>query len=206
MFNAACAITLGNYNDAKFWVDNWLPDGRSIATTAPALYSYVRDKGRSVREALQNSSWVRDIRGGVSSQALAQFLEVWDAAQSTVLSPGIRDSPRWRLTENGDFSVSTAYMMFFMASTRFACAKPIWKSKAPPRCKFFMWLAVHRRCLTADNVQHRGWPNNLASLYASRNRKIARTYSCTADLLGMYGGFSSSGLALTLSCPTRASP
>uniref|UniRef100_A0A8R7TBA7 Reverse transcriptase zinc-binding domain-containing protein n=1 Tax=Triticum urartu TaxID=4572 RepID=A0A8R7TBA7_TRIUA len=77
--------------------------------------------------------------------------------QSTVLSLGIRDSPRWRMTENGVFSVSMAYRMFFMASTRFAYAKPIWKSKAPPRCKFFMCLAVYHRCLTADNLRRRGW-------------------------------------------------
>jgi hypothetical protein len=50
--------------------------------------------------------------------------------------------------------------MFFMASAKFACAKPIWKSKAPMKCKFFMWLVVHRRCLTADNLQKRGWPHN----------------------------------------------
>lgn len=50
--------------------------------------------------------------------------------------------------------------MFFMANVRFACNKPIWKSKAPPRCKFFMWLVGHQRCLTADNLQRRGWPSN----------------------------------------------
>ncbi|XBI41835.1 hypothetical protein VPH35_126241 [Triticum aestivum] len=50
--------------------------------------------------------------------------------------------------------------MFFMAGIRFPCYKPIWKSKAPPRCRFFMWLVVHRRCLTADNLLRRGWPSN----------------------------------------------
>ena len=50
--------------------------------------------------------------------------------------------------------------MFFLGNTRFACHKPIWKSKAPPRCKFFMWLAVHGRCLTADNLERRNWPSN----------------------------------------------
>ena len=53
-----------------------------------------------------------------------------------------------------------AYQLFFMGNTNFACYKPIWKSKAPPRCKFFMWLAVHRRCLTADNLERRNWPAN----------------------------------------------
>jgi hypothetical protein len=37
----------------------------------------------------------------------------------------------WHRTVDGAFSVKSAYEMFFIARTRFACAKPIWKSKAP---------------------------------------------------------------------------
>jgi hypothetical protein len=65
----------------------------------------------------------------------------------------------WRFSEDGKYSTSNAYMLFFAANIPFPCADAIWKSKAPPRCKFFMWLAVHQRCLTADNLQRRGWPN-----------------------------------------------
>lgn len=61
MFNAACKIKLGSGHDARFWVDNWLPGGRSIAYTVQTLYSYVKDKGMSIREALPNNAWVRDI-------------------------------------------------------------------------------------------------------------------------------------------------
>lgn len=145
---------------AKFWTDKWLPDGRSIATMAPTLYSFVRDKGRSVREAIHNQSWIREIAGGVSLIAIAQYLKVWDLVQETVLAPDSQDRLVWKLTSDGQFSVQSAYQLFFMGNTRFACSKPIWKSKAPPRCKFFMWLAVHRKCLTADNLERRGWPSN----------------------------------------------
>lgn len=70
MFNAASAITLGDSASARFWTDNWLPDGRSIANMAPALFSFVKDSGCSVREALLNQAWIRDISGGVSVQAI----------------------------------------------------------------------------------------------------------------------------------------
>jgi hypothetical protein len=76
-----------------------------------------------------------------------------------VLKAGEPDKAIWSRTADGDFSVGSAYQLFFIGSTHFACAKPIWKSKAPMKCKFFMWLAVHRRCLTADNLQRRGWPH-----------------------------------------------
>uniref|UniRef100_A0ACD5TYV8 Uncharacterized protein n=1 Tax=Avena sativa TaxID=4498 RepID=A0ACD5TYV8_AVESA len=28
------------------------------------------------------------------------------------------------------------------------------------RCRFFMWLVAHKRCLTANNLARRGWPHN----------------------------------------------
>lgn len=158
MFGAACYMCLGDGERAKFWTDNWLPDGRSIATMAPALYSFVKDKGTSVREALHNHAWIREISGGVSLIAIAQYLKVWDLVQSTNLALGSSDRPMWKL--NHQFSVQSAYQMFFMGNIQFACYQPIWRSKAPPRCKFFMWLAVHRKCLTADNLDRRGWPSN----------------------------------------------
>lgn len=160
MFSAATAISLGDGDSARFWTDNWLPSGRSIATLAPALFSFVKDSGRSVREALHSQSWIRDIAGGISVQALAQYLSVWDIVQATNLMPGTRDRAIWKLTKEQEFTVSSTYRLLFMANVRFACNKPIWRSKAPPRCKFFMWLAVHGKCLTADNLLRRGWPAN----------------------------------------------
>ena len=111
------------------------------------------DSKVSVKEVLHNHRWIRDIRGGLSTQALAQYLVVWDIAQATTLSDETEDQLMWRLTEHHQFTVSSAYRMFFMTGTPFACNKPIWKSKAPPRCKFFMWLVILRKCLTADNLQ-----------------------------------------------------
>lgn len=83
---------------------------------------------------------------------MAQYLWVWDLVQATTLSAETTDHLVWKLMEHQQFTVSSAYKMFFMAGVKFACNKPIWKSKAPPHCMFFMWLVVHRRCLTSDNL------------------------------------------------------
>ena len=100
IFNAACRITLGSGEVAKFWTDKWLDTGCSIAQTAPQLYSFIKDWGRSVKEALTGQAWVHDIAGGLSLPAIAQYLSVWDIAHATVLNPEARDTPRWLLTEN----------------------------------------------------------------------------------------------------------
>lgn len=160
IFKAATSVCLGDGQRVKFWTDKWLPGGGSIQDLAPALFSFVKDSRNSVKEALHNHIWIRDISRGISMQAMAQYLKIWDITQCVSLSVGVPDHLVWKWTEDHEFSVGSAYSMFFAVNVRFACHKPIWKSKAPPKCKFFMWLVVHRRCLTADNLGRRGWPSN----------------------------------------------
>jgi hypothetical protein len=163
LFKAGSLIRLGDGKTAKFWTDAWLPGGKAVQELVPILFSFVRSSDITVAAALHNHRWVRDISGGLSTPAIAQYLHLWDVVEQVALNAGQPDEAIWRCSSNGDFSVSSAYSLFFIARTRFACAKPIWKSKAPMKCKFFMWLVVHKRCLTADNLARRGWPHNPVS-------------------------------------------
>lgn len=137
-----------------------LPEKRAIIDAYPLLASFVKDSRLTVSQALSNNRWIKDIKGGVSRAALAQYLRLWDELLQVQLSDDSTDTLVWYHSGDGRYSTSSAYSLFFAANKRFPCAKPIWKSKAPARYKFFMWLAVHQRCLTADNLQRRGWPNS----------------------------------------------
>jgi hypothetical protein len=35
----------------------------------------------------------------------------------------------------------------------------VWKTWAPPKCRFFVWLVAHNRCWTADHLARRGLPH-----------------------------------------------
>jgi hypothetical protein len=37
---------------------------------------------------------------------------------------------------------------------------PIWQAFAEPKCKFFAWLVMHDKVLTADNMLKRNWECN----------------------------------------------
>jgi hypothetical protein len=159
MVRAASFVHLGDGKRAKFWTDKWLPGKRAIVDAYPLLASFVKNSDLTVAQAMARNRWIKDIKGGVSTAALDQYLSLWDELQQVQLRQGAADTLIWCHSKDGCFSTSSAYSLFFAANRSFPCARPIWKSKAPPRCKFFMWLVVHQRCLTADNLQRRGWPN-----------------------------------------------
>jgi hypothetical protein len=180
LFKAGCFIHLQDGMHAKFWSDASLPKRRSVLD-AWTWFIPVAPKKCSQSP---------------SAKRIAQYLQLWDLVAGTTMTVGRQDEAVWRCTKNGKFSVSSAYKLFFITNTQFACAKPIWRSKAPMRCKFFMWLAVHKRCLTADNLERRGWPTTRNALSASLLAKIVLTSSCTVALLDRFGAGSRLGLVL----------
>ena len=76
-----------------------------------------------------------------------------------VLDPAVPDQHIWRLSESGIYSSKSAYEAFFFGAIRFPPWRRIWKSWAPMKCKFFIWLAVKNRCWTADRLTKRGLPH-----------------------------------------------
>jgi hypothetical protein len=67
----------------------------------PLSASYVQDSGRSVAQALQSNRWVRDIKGGVSTAALAQYLRLWDLLQMVQLNHDEDDNLIWCHSKDG---------------------------------------------------------------------------------------------------------
>ena len=63
---------------ARFWTDRWLEDLKSVAQMALQLFSFVKDQGRSVKDAIHNQAWTKDIADRLSLPAIAHYLKVWD--------------------------------------------------------------------------------------------------------------------------------
>lgn len=60
------------------------------------------------------------------------------------------DSPIWRRSSHGDFSVKTAYenLMSPVYNGDSDLWRAVWKLKIPQRCQTFLWLALRGRLLT----------------------------------------------------------
>jgi hypothetical protein len=75
---ALSALFASTGTSTLFWTDRWLK-GRSIAELAPCLIQTVGpriQRRRSVRDALDNRRWVRDIKGALTVQVLLEYLYI----------------------------------------------------------------------------------------------------------------------------------
>lgn len=98
-------------------------------------------------QALHNGSWVQDIKGAPTVEVLLVYLHVWDFVDGFILQTGVPDNYR------------SAYAAFFVGFIKFGLWIRIWKTWAPQRCKFFIWLVFHNRVWTADQLTKRNLPH-----------------------------------------------
>jgi hypothetical protein len=69
----------------------------------------------------------------------------------------------WRTTTTGHLLVQG-----FTLPIQFEPLGKIWGTWAPPRCKFFTWLASLNRCWTADHLARRGLDQSLQCLLCDK--------------------------------------
>lgn len=160
LLSMAVVTEVGNGSSTFFWMDKWL-DGKGIHDIAPLVFALVpkrRTTKRTVLEALTEEKWIEDIQGEISSTAAFQYLNLWDILNGVELNENIPDKFIWRLSSSGNYTAKSAYDALFQGAVLFDPYERIWKSWAPPKCKFFMWLVAHNRCWTADRLAKRGLP------------------------------------------------
>ena len=56
----------------------------------------------------------------------------------------------WKWTADHCFSTASAYWAFFIGQREIYGARCLRKTRAPGKCKFFIWLVLHDRCWTAE--------------------------------------------------------
>jgi hypothetical protein len=92
----------------------------------------------------------------VSAEALSEYLQLCDPLIRNELNPGVDDQHIGMPSLSGEFTTKSAYCHLFVGSVEFGPWREIWKTWAPPRCKFFVWLASLNRCWMADRLSCRG--------------------------------------------------
>ena len=170
MFQASVSIQIGDGTSARFWTNSWLQTG-PLCNFAPNLFQAIgqRSRCRSVRDALTDRQWTRDITGALTVNVLLEFLQVWDLVDALHLSPHDADRFVWKWTANGSYSASSAYRAFFLGRVGMGGVMFAWKAMVPSKMKFFFWLALHGRLWTAERRRRHGLQTEAACALCSQH-------------------------------------
>jgi hypothetical protein len=80
----------------------------------------------------------------------------WTLLRDINLNEEMVDDIPWTLTESGQYMAKYAYKAQFNGSTSSPLSSSVLKIWAPPKLKFFAWLAIQNRLWTTDSLANRG--------------------------------------------------
>jgi len=109
-----------------------------------------------VFDSLNNRAWVSDIRGALTVQILIEYIYLWEMLSNVELQPDVEDTHIWQFSNTGQYTSKSAYEALFIGAIQFGPWERIWRSWAPSKCKFFLWVAAHKRCWTGDRLARKG--------------------------------------------------
>ena len=163
---------MGNGERTCFWKDRWL-FGQAPMDIAPLCYRLAWRKNKTVAQSMQQNTWMRVLQRISTSEELYQFVDLWKKLQSIHLTPH-PDLITWRFTANGEYSCRSAYQVQFLGSHPDYHWNKIWRLKVENKCKFFLWLFLQHKLLTADRIIKRGGQANpLCQLCRTRNENAS---------------------------------
>jgi hypothetical protein len=147
-FNSSLQIIHGNGNDILFWFDPWL-EGSRLVDRWPDLVAVVplcRRRKLTLELALRDGGWIRDISRPLTVPIILQYLDAQQCIDPIHLHADEPDHFVWRWTASEQYNSISAYKAMFVGESSIMGVKELWKTRAPNRCRFFIWLSLHGRC------------------------------------------------------------
>jgi hypothetical protein len=155
-FRISTVVIIGNGLNAEFWNSSWL-QGTTPRDIARSLYRLAWRKHRKVFEEISNHNWTRGLRRMNSVEEMAKFVIPWDLVQEVQFTDH-PDVLQWRWTATSEYTSKSAYRVQLHGSYCTFDVDGIWKAHAESKHKFFAWLMVQCKLLTADKLAARNWP------------------------------------------------
>jgi hypothetical protein len=114
LFSAATLVRVHNGKTVRFWTSSRL-SGVSPAAMFPRLYNRSRNKRQSVRDALQNDNWVRDIIHDITTSEIADYVMLWEIVTETGfdVEDQAEDEIVGTRSPNGIYTAKSAYELQF---------------------------------------------------------------------------------------------
>ena len=119
-FSVAIVSEVGNGKNTCFWSDRWL-HGQRLDQLVPHLFAAIapRARKRSVFDALTDARWITDIKGALTLEVLAEYLELWEVLSNFSLQTKVEDVHVWQFSATGQYTTKSAYEALSIGATGF---------------------------------------------------------------------------------------
>jgi hypothetical protein len=97
---------------------------------------------------------------------MIQWYELVQIASSIQFSAE-SDALIWKFESSGVFTVKSMYVVVNFKGVLPVHVHYVWDIKVPPKIHFFLWLLVHRKNLTRDNLVKRQSVDDLTCLFCN---------------------------------------
>ena len=105
-------------------------------------------------------------------EEMASFVELWDKVQEVQLT-GERDNITWKWMPDGVYTSKSACNVQFQGNYSTFKANHIWQAETEGKHRFFAWLLVQSKILTADTLLARNWPCDPVCALCNQEHKTA---------------------------------
>jgi len=171
LFRVSTVVTVGDGATASFWQSSWL-NGQAPMDLFPDLFRLAWRKNKTIKEELFQQNWTRGLWRMQTVEQMADFVALWDSVQELQLSNN-PDTIAWRWTADGVYTAKSAYKAQFLGSYSPFRGDYIWQAEAEGKHRFFAWLLVQSKILTADQLQARQWPCNPTRSLCNQEQETA---------------------------------
>ena len=152
------SFLVGNEDRVKFWSDLWCGD-LPLKGVFLHLFSIVANREAVVTDYIMvrngNLHWEVTFVRNLLDWKIEPLLFSLDLIYSVSPNDNGVDQMCWQRDSNKAFTVRSYYSCLNVPSPQQFPWKGIWKSKAPPRVAFFVWMVAWGKILTNDNLRKR---------------------------------------------------
>jgi hypothetical protein len=110
----------------------------------------------SVADGMQENRWIEDMGHLPDGEGASQVLTLWMRISEVHRVAGVEDRFSWPWSKTGEYTAKSTYKMLCHGKVRIGTDVCVWKSKAPLKCKVFVWLALLNRAWTSDRRHRHG--------------------------------------------------
>ena len=128
-----------NGESALFWYDTW--NNQSLATSAPELFSFAKNKLISVQKAFSQEAFSDLFQLPLSQPAFLQLQDIQHLIESMPLSD---NNDSWLYSWGSNIFASAKVYKILVGHTEIhPTFKWLWKSRCQPKHKVFFWLLLN---------------------------------------------------------------